>query len=732
MGRDLTSAPTHSLRGPLCEALVRRFLVKTQPKHPAPLAKKHPHTQSRFGVLWSDDYAWMRDDNWQAVMRDPSVLNADIRSHLDVENAYTAEALAPLSELKDTLFGEMKGRLEPTARGVPMPDGPYAYFHFYREGDQHGVYARHDVAAAEPSDDIILDCDALAKGKKFFDLGDVSHSPNHAWLAFSYDDKGSENYQVFLRNLETGAALETGIDRSAGALVWAADNQTLFWVERDENQRPYAVRFRNIFDTNAKTQTAYEEQDPGFFVSVGGSDDEKYIEISAHNHTTSEIHRIPSAAPHTPPVCFSPRQAGIEYSLHDQGGTTYILTNAPDSQGNRAVDFQIMTGKAGTGPGGWHDYIPHQSGRLILGMESFANWLVRLEREDALPRLVIRNMADGPNYGDEHAIDMPEAAYGLGIKSGYEYATDTLFFSYASPSRPGTVYRYNMKSRARTAVREQVVPSGHNPEDYRVERISIPARDGESIPVTILARKDIKIDGTNPLLLYGYGSYGITIPAAFRTNQLSLVDRGMVYAIAHIRGGMSKGYQWYLDGKLEKKTNTFNDFVDAGRALADLGWTSKGRIVAHGGSAGGLLVGAAMNQAPDLFAGVIAAVPFVDVLNTMSDTELPLTPPEWPEWGNPITDEDAFKRLWSYSPYDNVTARHYPPSLITGGLTDPRVTYWEPAKWAAKLREYQLSDAPILLKINMDAGHQGESGRYDSLKETALEYAFALDCAGLG
>ena len=697
--------------------------MKIRPAQPIPFAQKTPFTQSRFGVKWTDDYAWMRDDNWQAVMRDPSVLNKDIRTHLETENAYTENALSPLTALKDKIFEEMKGRLEPTAREVPMPDGPYAYFHFYRTGDQHGVYARHDTASPAPEDEVILDCDAEAEGTKFFDLGDVSHSPNHKWLAYSYDDKGSENYQVFLRNLETGEVSPTEIDRSAGALVWAADNRTLFWVERDENQRPYAVRFRDVFDAKDKVHTAYEEKDPGFFVSVGSSDDEKHIEISAHNHTTSEIHRIPSAAPQTAPVCFSKRQSGIEYSLHDTGGTTYILTNT-----GGAVDFQIMTGSSGNTPEDWTPFIPHQAGRLILGMESFANWLVRLEREDALPRLVIRNMESG----EEHAIEMPEAAYGLGIKSGYEYDTDTLFFSYASPSRPGTVYRYNMKTRDRVTVREQQVPSGHSPEDYRVERISITARDGETIPVTILARHDVKIDGSNPLLLYGYGSYGITIPASFRTSILSLVDRGMVYAIAHIRGGMSKGYQWYLDGKLEKKTNTFNDYVDTGRALADLGWTSQGRIVAHGGSAGGLLVGAAINQAPELFAGVMAAVPFVDVLNTMSDTELPLTPPEWPEWGNPITDEEAFKRLWSYSPYDNVEARSYPPALITGGLTDPRVTYWEPAKWAAKLRERQLGDAPILLKINMVAGHQGESGRYDSLKETALEYAFALDCVGLG
>jgi len=696
--------------------------MKTAPVQPAPSAEKRPHSQTRFETEWTDDYAWMKDENWQTVMRDPAQLHPDIRTHLEIENAYTEAALTPLSDFKDAIFGEMKGRLEPTARGVPMPDGAYAYFHFYREGDQHGVYARHDLSKSEPDDDIILDCDALAKGTSFFDVGDVSHSPDHKWLAFSVDEKGSENYAVFLRDLATGEVHGTGIDRSAGALVWAANSRTLFWVERDENQRPYAVRFKDVFDARGKIHTAYEEQDPGFFVSVGSSDDERFIEISAHNHTTSEIHRIPSIDPSTPPTCFSKRQAGLEYSLHDQGGRTYILTN----QGG-AVDFAVMTGKAGEAPTDWESFIPHKPGTLILGMETFSRWLVRLERENALPQIIIRDMQSG----EEHAIAMPESAYGLGIKSGYEYDTDTLYFSYSSPSRPGTVYRYDMRTRDRETVRVQVVPSGHNPEDYRVERISITARDGESIPVTLLARKDIEIDGSNPLLLYGYGSYGITIPAGFRTHILSLVDRGMVYAIAHIRGGQAKGYQWYLDGKLEKKINTFNDFVDAGRALAKLGWTSEGRLVAHGGSAGGLLVGAAVNQAPELFAGIIAAVPFVDVLNTMSDTELPLTPPEWPEWGNPITDAAAFHRLRSYSPYDNVEAKAYPPMLITGGLTDPRVTYWEPAKWAAKLRDHQMGDAPILLKINMEAGHQGESGRYDSLKETALEYAFALDCVGL-
>ncbi len=687
---------------------------------PAPSPKKRPHTQSRFGHEWTDNYAWMKDENWQEVMQAPQKLNSDIRAHLETENAYTNATLAPITTLKDSIFEEMKARLEPEARGIPLPDGAYAYFHYFRKGDQHGVYARHDLSLKTPDDMTILDAEALShESEGFFDLGDVSHSHDHNWLAYSVDRKGSENYTVFLKNLnQIDDDLETAITRSAGALIWAADNKTLFWVERDDNQRPYAVRYLNLFDKMAHVQTAYEEDDPGFFVSLSQSDDRKYIEISAHNHTTSEVWRIPSSAPTTKAACFAPRRSGIEYSLHEQGGKTYILTNT-----NGATDFTIMAANPNqTDCEHWQDFIPHKSGTLIIGMESFENHLVRLERENALPRIVIRDMRSG----QEHIIAMEESAYSLGLVSGYEYNTAQIHFSYASPTTPSTIYAYDMNTRERHIVKTQIVPSGHEPTNYQTERIIITARDGEKVPVTLLYRKDTPKDGSAPLLLYGYGSYGFTIPASFLTSILSLVDRGFVYAITHIRGGMSKGYQWYLDGKLDSKVNTFNDFVDAGRALAALGWTSEGKIVAHGGSAGGLLVGAAVNQAPDLFGAVIAAVPFVDVLNTMSDAELPLTPPEWLEWGNPIEDKAAFERILSYSPYENICRQAYPPMLITAGLTDPRVTYWEPAKWAAQLREHQTSEAPILFKVNMEAGHQGESGRYDSLKEIALEYAFAV------
>lgn len=696
-------------------------MSSTRPQPPE--AEKRPLRQSRFGHDWVDDYAWMKDENWQAVLREPSQLSKPIRAHLEAENTYTSALLKPLSGLEETLFEEMKARLEPARSSTKLPDGPWRYYHRFEPGQEHGAYLREPRKGGEPQ--TLLDAEKLSeKANGFFDIGDFSHSPDHGRIAYALDLKGSENYDVYVASAGSQDSQFTGIDKAAGGLVWAADSQTLFWVERDDNQRPSTVWLRNV-DGEVSPQKIYEEADPGFFVSTGSSDDDQHLLISSHDHTTSEIWAVPQDDPDQKPVCFAPRRVGIEYEVSPQGGKTYILSNDQN-----AVDFAIFRSDTPLGqqsdPARWEPYIPHKAGRLLLGLETYANYLVRLEREDALPRLVIRDMRDG----SEHAIEMDEPAYSLGLISGYEYDTSLIHYSYSSPTTPASVYAYDMETRERTLIRRQEVPSGHDPDDYVTERIEIAVRDGETVPVTLLYRRGVKPDGTNPLLLYGYGSYGHTIPADFRTARLSLVDRGFVYAIAHIRGGMAKGYGWYEAGKKDRKVNTFNDFVDVGRALVEQGWTSRGQIIAHGGSAGGLLVGAALNQDPALFGGVIGAVPFVDVLNTMSDADLPLTPPEWPEWGNPLEDEAAFKTILSYSPYDNIAKTAYPPVLITGGLTDPRVTYWEPAKWAAKLRDHQTGDAPILLKMNMDAGHQGESGRYKSLKETATEYAFALWAVG--
>ena len=689
----------------------------------APEAEKRPHTQRRFDHEWTDHYAWLKDSDWQTVLRDPSKLSGDIRAHLEAENGYTASILEPLKSLDTALFEEMKARLEPARSSIKLPDGPWTYYHRFEAGQEHGTYMREPRDGGDAQ--IMLNAEALSQDADgFFDVDDVSHSPDHARVAYGLDLKGAENNQVFVGPASGGEAQFTGIDTAAGALVWAADSKTLFWVERDENQRPSKVLFRDI-DEPMAANTAYVEADPGFFVGVGHSDDDRHIVISAHDHTTSEVWAVPMDAPGIEPVCFAPRRSGVEYNVAPQGGMTYILSN---DQG--AVDFAIFRSDTPLGetsdPANWSPYINHRPGRLILGLNAYSGHLVRLERENALPRIVIRDMVNGT----EHTIEMDEDAYSLGLVGGYEYDTALIHYSYSSPTTPVSVYAYDMATRNRTLVHRQTVPSGHDPDDYVTERIEISARDGDTVPVTLLYGKGVKPDGSNPLLLYGYGSYGHTIPADFRTGRLSLVDRGFVYAIAHIRGGMAKGYGWYEAGKLDRKINTFNDFVDVGRALVDLGWTIRGQVVAHGGSAGGLLVGAALNQDPGLFGAVIGAVPFIDVLNTMSDTDLPLTPPEWPEWGNPIEDEAAFRMILSYSPYENIRQTDYPPVLITGGLTDPRVTYWEPAKWAARLRDHQTGDAPILLKMNMEAGHQGESGRYQSLKETATEYAFALWAVG--
>ena len=660
-------------------------------------------------------------------MADPSVLDKNIRAHLEAENTYTQALMAETKDLQAAIFSEMKGRIKDDDSTVPAPDGPYEYGERYRPGDQHGLFFRFPRGKSK-QEEILLDADKLAQqakdnGHPFFDIGAAAHSDDHKFLAYAVDFKGSERYEINIIDLANGEPVIRAIENTSGDFEWAKDSKTLFWIERDDNNRPCKVFRQNVLDADAKPQLIYTEADPGFFISVSRSETGDYVEITCNDHTSSETLLISADKPTNKPVCAEPRKELREYSLHDHGDDFYVLTND-----DGATDFKIMkTAQSKPGAENWQNYIPHTPGTLILGIETYKGFLVRLERVNALPRIVIRDLASG----EEHIISFDEDAYALGLIGGYEFDTKWLRFSYSSPATPGQVFDYNMDTRERVLRKTMEIPSGHNPDDYTAERIEIIARDGEMIPVTIIRRSDFVKDGKAPCLLYGYGSYGITISAGFRTNILSLIDRGFVYAIAHIRGGMAKGYDWYTKGKLEKKQATFDDFIDVGRGLAAQNYTSEGNIIAHGGSAGGLLVGAALNQAPELFGGVIAAVPFVDVLNTMSDDSLPLTPPEWPEWGNPLTSETAYDQIAAYSPYDNVKERYYPPVLITAGLTDPRVTYWEPAKWAAKLRDHQIGDAPIMLRTNMDAGHQGEAGRYDSLKEVAFEYVFALKTAGL-
>lgn len=685
-----------------------------------PRAEARPVTLTTHGITRQDDYAWLRADNWQEVMRDPSVLADDIRAYLEAENAYLEAQMAPTKALQDTLFAEMKGRIKEDDSSVPMPDGPYEYGLRYVTGGQHPILTRTPRGGGD--EQILIDGDKEAAGKAYFKLAGATHSDDHSRLAWAYDDKGSEFYTLKLRDMTTGADMATVIEDTAGGGEFSACGRYLFYIRVDANHRPSKLFRHEIGTDPAGDVLVYEEADAGFFMGVGKTQSGSHIVIDIHDHETSEVHVIPADAPTGAPRLIAARETAIEYSVDESGGQFFILTNADDAE-----DFKIVTAPVSDpGRANWRDLVPHKGGRLILSVTAYKDFIVRLEREDGLPRIVVRRLVDAV----EHAIAFDEEAYSLGLSDGYEFDTSLIRFTYSSMTTPSRTYDYDVETRQRTLRKEQAVPSGHNPADYVTRRLQARAADGELVPVSVLYRKDTPLDGSAPCLLYGYGSYGISIPASFNTNCLSLVDRGFVYAIAHIRGGKEKGYAWYSKGRREFKRNTFTDFLAAADHLVGEGFTAHERIVAQGGSAGGMLMGAVANMGGEKFGGIIAEVPFVDVLNTMLDDTLPLTPPEWPEWGNPIASREAYDYIAGYSPYDNVTAKPYPAILAVGGLTDPRVTYWEPAKWVARLRAVKTGDSLLMLKTNMEAGHGGASGRFDRLKEVALVQAFALKVAG--
>lgn len=699
--------------------------MPSKPSHPSPpQAKRIPVTIEQVGRLRSDPYQWMKDDHWQAVMQDPSALRSDIRAYLEAENAYTRSALEePTQHLQAQLFSEMRGRIQEDERSLASIDGPFAYLTRYRTGGEYPIFARKpasDIYNDDAADDVLLDGDDMGAGKAYFSFGEVAHAPHHRFLAFAIDEQGSEFYDIAFKDLETGEILPDRIRDTYGDFVWGAASDRVYWIERNKEGRPSAVHMYVL--GSSKSVEVYREADPGFFLGVDISQSGQFIFIRASNHTTTEYHYFDAADPTPKLHLVAEREPGIEYSVEHWGDRFVILTNRDAS-----VDFKLVTAPVSDpSVGNWHDLVPHSPGTLILDMAPLRDHLIRLERHEGLPRLIITYRSGQPDT----CIAFDEAAYELGMSTGYEYNTTLMRITYSSPSTPQQVFDYELSTGIRTLRKTQLVPSGHEPADYIVDRLMAPARDGAEVPVTILRHRETSLDGSADLLLYGYGSYGMTIPAAFRTTPLSLVNRGMIYAIVHPRGSMAKGYQWYLDGKLEKKTNTFNDYVDAAGHLISQNYTAQGKIVGMGGSAGGLLMGAVANLAPHLFAGIIAAVPFVDVINTMSDETLPLTPPEWPEWGNPCLSAADYDTIIAYSPYDQVRDQAYPPMLITGGLSDPRVTYWEPSKWAARLRNDAPRGGPYYLRINMEAGHGGASGRFEGLKETALEFAFALACVG--
>jgi oligopeptidase B len=692
-----------------------------KPSTTAPVAPRRPHSFTRHGITVTDDYAWLKDPKWQEVLRDPWILDPDIRKYLEAENDYAESLLGHTAGLQKALVKEMRGRVKEDDSSVPSPDGPFAYFRKFREGGQHEMFGRMPRDGGEAH--FVLDGDALAASHDYFKFGGSRHSPDHKRHAWSADTKGSEYFSIRVRDWATGGDLDDLVEETDGGVVWSKNAKSFFYIKLDDNHRPMQVWQHRLGTKQANDVLIYEEQDTGWFTHLHESASGRFCVIAGGDHETSEQRLIDLEHPDAPPRLVAAREEGVQYSVADRGDELFILTNA-----DGAIDFKVMTAPlASPERANWRDLIPYRPGIYVLDLELYSGHMVRLERANALPAIIIRDLATG----EEHAIAFDEAAYSLDTMGSYEFEATNLRFAYSSMTTPSEVYDYDMRKRTRILRKRQEIPSGHDPADYVTTRIMAKSHDGAEVPVSILHRKDFVRDGRAPLLLYGYGSYGMAMPASFSSNRLSLVDRGFVYAIAHIRGGADKGWGWYLDGKREKKTNTFDDFAAAGRTLIEAKYTNAKRIVGHGGSAGGMLMGAVANRSGDLFAGIVAEVPFVDVLNTMLDDTLPLTPPEWPEWGNPIESEKDFRTILSYSPYDNVAAKDYPAILAMGGLTDPRVTYWEPAKWIARLRGTMTGGGPLLLRTNMGAGHGGASGRFNRLDEVAIVYAFALWAVGM-
>jgi len=690
----------------------------TAPTIVPPQAAEIPKRIEQLGRVRIDEYAWMKDDNWQEVMRDPSLLRVDIRAHLDAENAYTKAMMAPTEALQEALYQEMRGRTKEDDSSAPSPDGPWDYYRRFETGAQYPIYARKPRGQAGP-EQVLIDVPKLAEGKAFFKVTALEHSPDHELIAYTVDENGAEIHLLYVKDLETGAVLENPAQNCFGDVVFSPDSQFVFWTNRNENGRGDKIFRRPARGGDATL--VYEERDEGFFIGVEVSDSNNYILISCGNQETSEHHVIPAATPTAAPVVFHPREEKLLYSPTDWNGGWRILTNT-----DGAVDFKIMECAHGqTGKAHWREFLPYEAGRYIDGLSAKRDYLVRLERVNALPRIVVRDTA-----GAEHSIAIEEEAYTLALSGSYEFDTPTYRYTYDSPTTPIQWIDYDLSQRTKTIVKTLEIPSGHDASKYESRRLFATAPDGAQVPITVLMKRGQELDGSAPMLLYGYGSYGVSIDANFSIRRFSLVDRGWVYAIAHVRGGAEKGFGWFLDGRGFAKKNTFTDFVACAEMLIANGYSRAKNIVCEGRSAGGLLMGAITNMRPDLWAGIIGGVPFVDVINTMSDESLPLTPPEWPEWGNPLTDPAAYDYIASYSPYDNVDAKPYPAVLATGGLTDPRVTYWEPTKWAARLRKHTTSDAPILLRMNMGAGHAGAAARWDYLKEIAHDFAFAMKAVG--
>ena len=680
-----------------------------------PVAAKRPHSYTHHGITIEDPYDWLYDKSYP-VVDDEEVLN-----HVKAENAYFEAKMAAQAPLTEALFTEMRARIKEDDSTVPQKDGDYLYWSEFEEGAQYRKHWRKPVAGGEP--ELLIDENELAEGLEYFRLGSASISQNQRFLAFSTDTNGSERYTARIKDLQTGELLPDEITNLRGGLTWVANDTALVYGPSTEEWRTLEARLHVIGTPTDSDVTLYKEEDQSFSVGTGLTAQEDWLMIATGDNETSEVRLVPAANPTADPILVKARQKGVEYSVDVRDGELWVWTN------DDHINFRLAKAKLET-PSDWQTVIAGSDDFYLTGFDLFKDFFVTEGRMNGLDQIALRQYAD-PTKATP--ITFPEASYTAGLSDNPEYAVSKLRLSYQSMVTPSTVFDYDVTTGGLETLKTQEIPSGYDASLYVTERLTIQARDGTMVPVSVVMRKDraeilarAGVEGPGPLHLYAYGAYGYAVPPGFSTTRLSLVDRGFAYAIAHIRGGDDLGRRWYLQGKLFERANTFNDFVDVGRGLIAQGYTAEGMVTASGGSAGGELMGAIINQDPAQYGAIVAHVPFVDVLNTMLNEDLPLTPGEWQEWGNPIEDKAAFAYILSYSPYDQVVARDYPPMLVTAGLNDPRVTYWEPAKWVAKLREVKTDDNLLLLKTNMGAGHGGQSGRWNSLKETAEEFAFIL------
>jgi oligopeptidase B len=677
-----------------------------------PKAEKRPTTLAAHGDERVDEWYWLRD------REDP-----EVRALLEAENAFTKQALAHTEDLQARLFDEIVARIQETDESVPARKGEWWYYARTEEGLQYPIACRRQGSPEAGAEHTLLDQNELAEGHDFCDVANDEISPDAGLLAYGVDLDGGERFSLRFRDLATGADLDDRVEDTYYGLAWAADNRTVFYTRPDESMRPYQL-WRHVIGTPAVDDVlVFQEDDERFFLGVSASRSEEFVFLLLESKVTSEVWYLPASDPSGSFAVVQPREQGVEYAVEHHEDSFLITTNV-----DGAENFKLMRAPvASPGRSSWVEVVGHRPEVKLDHVTVFKDWLVLWERAEGVRRIRVMEAASGQS----HVIEQTEPVYAVGTDANLEYDSDTLRFVYQSMVTPRTVFDYDMRARTRVLLKEQPVLGGYDRSQYETLRLWATADDGEQIPMSVVYKRGVVRDGSSPCLLYGYGSYEHSIDPTFSSVRLSLLDRGFVYALAHVRGGGEMGRRWYEDGKLLRKRNTFTDFVACAQELVSAGWTSPSQLVARGGSAGGLLMGAVMNMAPGAFGAVVAEVPFVDCLTTILDEDLPLTVLEWEEWGNPVQSAEVYQYMKSYSPYDNVCPLDYPAVLATAGLNDPRVSYWEPAKWVQRLRERATGSRPVLLKVELGAGHMGPSGRYDAWRDEAFVYAFVLDALGI-